>query len=274
MNADANAKCIDQALTTWMAGAEVELMGSLGIPPEDHIGYMGMGLPVKVVEASGQGRYREVADELGLVGQRLDWAVKGVRIVVAAMRAPPDSEEQWKKRDACNRISHRAAALLGEARRARPRDDEREYYEVVIKLMTTLDRIRLWRHGRAPLLTRMLAGVSSAQLDDMIGLAQLGADAIEKLATWRRRAAIRARRKFAAAADLRTAHRVTRAPNFVGRKTASANKGHLGEASNQDAADRGLTEWAPAWHGDGQDHGEELEDGGQPLRPREGRRGR
>ncbi len=92
----------------------------------------------------------------------------------------------------------------------------------------------------------------------MTGLAQLGAEAIEKLAMWRRRAAVRARRKFAAAADLRTAHRVTRAPNFVGRKTASANKGHLGEASNQDAADHGLAEWSPTWRGDEEDHGEEM----------------
>ncbi len=69
---------------------------------------------------------------------------------------------------------------------------------------------------------------------------------------------MRARRRFAAAADLRTAHRVTRPSSFVGRKTASADKKHLGEATEQAAADHGIAEWSPAWRGDAVDHGESL----------------
>ncbi len=192
------------------------------------------------------------------MGQRLDWAVKGVRMVVIAMRAQPDSSEQRRRIDVCKRISHRASAYLRGARRVKPKEDEAEFHDVSIKLLAALDRARLWRHGRPPLLVRIWAGASEEQLNDMVNLAQLGADAVERLAMLRRRAAVRARRKFAAGADLRTAHRVTRLPAGAGRKTASSDKRHLGEATEQAAADQGIAEWSPAWLGDANDHGEDL----------------
>ncbi len=46
---------------------------------------------------------------------------------------------------------------------------------------------------------------------------------------------------------MRTAHKVTKPPEVVTRLSASADKSHKGEATAQDAADRGLQEWRGPW---------------------------
>ncbi len=174
------------------------------------------------------------------------------------MRAHPDSDDQRKRIEVCNRISHRAASFLVDVKTWKPREQEQEFVEVTIKLLATLARARLWRRGRSPQLTRLIAGVNDRQLDDITNLEALGADAIERLALWRRRAAVRERKRFAMGADLRTAHRTTRPSSVVGRKSASACNKHLGESTDQAAADRGLEEWAPAWRGGPTDNGDLL----------------
>ncbi len=254
----ASAAAISGALKAWTAGAEVELLGTFGIPAEEQTKFMGIGMDVKVVQSPGPGRFREVADEMGLTGQRLDWAVKGIRALARALATDPGTDEQRKRLETCSRMSHRAAAHLREVRRSRPRDNEVEYYDITVKLLATLSRSTLWRHGRPPLLTRATVSVTDDQRAQIDQLVSLGAGAVERLALWRRREAVRARRSFAAAADLRTAHRATKRANFSANKSASADKRHLGEATEQEAANRGLAEWTPAWQGDCCDHGDEL----------------
>ncbi len=249
---------LGEAVTSWAAGAEVELFDALGIQADERIHYLGIGEDTRVVSCSGGGRFREVADEMGLTGQRLDWAVRGARLLSAAAAATPGSEDQGRRLDVCRRIACRAAAFLREARRRTPRDAEKSYHDTTVYLLTALARSRLWRHGRPPLLTRLIIGASSEVKQQLDQLVDVGASTFEQFAQWRRRIAVRARRKFATEADLRTAHRVSRCNEFISRRSASADKAHEGEASDQRAADMGMVEWAPAWKGADADHGDQL----------------
>ncbi len=218
---------------------------------------MGIGRDACVVKAAAAGRFKEVADELGLTGQRLGWAVRGMRLLVAAAEAAPGSRDQDKRISVCERVAHRAAAALRAARRLSSREGEQQYLDVKIILLSTLSRARLWRHGRPPFLTRIKAGASVEQCQELNSLVTQGAAALEQLANWHRDA-VKARRRFAAGADLRTAHRVSKVNDFVSRRTASASKSHQGEATDQMAADRGLREWTLAWKGASEDHREQL----------------
>ncbi len=240
---------LGEDVATWAAGAEVELLDALGIPMEERVHYLGIGDEARVVGTSGKGRFREVADDMGLTGQRLDWAVRGARLLAAAAAAAPGSRDQQKRLEVCHRISCRAAAFLREARRRVPREAERDFHDTTLHLLAALARARLWRHGRPPLLTRLINGASVDQRHQLDQLVAMGASSFEQFAQWRRRLAVRARRKCAAEADLRTAHRALMGSEFVSRRTASADKAHMGEATDKRAADCGMIEWAPSMEG-------------------------
>ncbi len=253
-----NAEELGDAVAEWSAGAELELFDALGIPDDECEAYMGLGSKSTVVRATGSGRYREVADELGITGQRLCWGLKGAKLLLSAMTAEVGSDRQRKGIRVCTSFAFRAAALLREVRKARVIEGELEYREATVNLLTLVARARLWRHGRPPLLTRITARVDPHQLETVEGLVAMGAKMLERFAAWRRRQAVKASRRRAMEADLRTAHRATKEWEFVGRRTASADKAHAGESSDQRAADHGMDEWQPTWRGDDVDHGEEL----------------
>jgi exonuclease III len=117
-----DAEGLGRAVTQWSAGAEVELFDSLGIPPDERVHYMGIGAETRVVTASATGRFRDVADELGITGQRLCWALKGVRLLTSAAAAAPGSDAQRKRIEVCSRLAWRAAAFLRAARKSTPID--------------------------------------------------------------------------------------------------------------------------------------------------------
>ncbi len=182
---------LGEKVAAWAAGAELELFDALGIPDDECAEFMGLGRHPTVVRTSGPGRFREVADELGITGQRLRWGIKGLRLLFATMSAEIGSEAQRKRIVVCTRLAYRAAALLRDVRKARILDGEQEYRDMTVSFLTTLARSRLWRHWRPPLLTRFLARVDPQQLSAVGDLVALGARTLERFAAWRRRLAVR-----------------------------------------------------------------------------------
>ncbi len=63
---------------------------------------------------------------------------------------------------------------------------------------------------------------------------------------------------WARSAPERLAHRVTKTPEYIPFKSASADKNHKGELTCQRAADCGLEEWSRVWHGEDSDVGDDI----------------
>ncbi len=82
--------------------------------------------------------------------------------------------------------------------------------------------------------------------------------ALTALASQRRKQALRETRIWARTAAERVGHRVTKTQEATVIKSASADKGHRGELTNQAAADAGLIEWGGIWHSTDIDFGDAI----------------
>ncbi len=255
-----DAAAVERLTREWYAGAELELIQGHGLRPEEAASYSGLGTMTVTVRTAARGRYRNVADELGLMGQRLGWAAKGIWTVLSAMQSPLDSRFRQRSLDLGWRFSRRARALRREHdTRHRSPEFEKEG-DLLRRALVWLGNVSLQIRGGAPLLVRLVHqdcdrhAVDARQLyDDLNGL-------IKALAGQRRKRALRQTREWARAAPERVGHRVTKSRETTVRKSASADKGHRGEYTDQAAADAGLVEWGDIWHSTSIDHGDIIID--------------
>ena len=82
------------ALTTWFAGAEAELTTKYGLArTEEESAVLGLGCKSKEVWCHPRGRFRDVPDELGILGHRLALAAKALRMVAVASEAAERGDE-------------------------------------------------------------------------------------------------------------------------------------------------------------------------------------
>ncbi len=254
---ECNAAELDNAVSTWYAGAEAELLDIMGLHGADAEAYRGIGLPPRVAQHTAECRFRDVPDEVGLLGQRIAWTAKGVHIVIF-LRDCPAGERKDRLYDTLCSTSRRARAINQDMMRRPFSDNEKEWKDMVQSGLAFLSNLTRWHHGRIPGAARVYGGggedvvIAAAELEHSL------AKAAEDIATRRRRTQTRACRTWAKAATLAASHRATKLGEHVTVKTASASKKHEGETTSQRAADHGLSEWAPIWDGSPTDSGEKI----------------
>ncbi len=119
---------ITAAAEAWYAGAEAELTTLYGVfGTIDEARYLGLGMPHSEVLNTASRRFTHVPDCLGLIGQRLDWTLRGVHLMkslgilivdAAKLRhvspTPHAVSTADKHIDTLSRIGHRAAAFARE----------------------------------------------------------------------------------------------------------------------------------------------------------------
>ncbi len=266
----------------WFAGAEAELLtvfGVAGSPDEARFG--GIGAPLVEVKGNVGPTRRETPDALGLLGQRLAWAGRGVHLVVrwAWQMLPPDTgpHEQARDHDQEARphphhahpqpprdlqlherrrrtiakllasYGHRATAFLRESPIIVDDELGAQVKGTVRRAMQLLASLTRPCHGKAPLLSEWEKGHMDKQIARFVDMEGTIAKAIADLSKARRAKEIKNVRRWANRAPLKVAHAVTKGREVASRHTASACKSHLGEMTAQLAADRGLREWSAQW---------------------------
>ncbi len=251
-----------QATEEWFAGAECELLSVYGVArTDDETAHMGIGLPAREVQGSSMGRFRDVAEELGIVGQRLTWIARALaafaRHVQAARESGPDS---WQM-GTLSRLGHRGRAFL---------DDKRERWrryhdaQVTDAIRNALKFIASWVrsvHRRPPILHALVNGpaIEDGQWIESAALHEARVvEALIGVAAERRRKQVTEVKRWAKAASLSAAHRATKDKTAGIGYSASANKAHAGERTPQIAADAGVVEWSGPWRARARDMGTEI----------------
>ncbi len=242
---------IESNLNMWYAGAECEVATMYGTAgTEDEVAYMGMGLAPRVVLDSAGGRFRHVPDELGLIGQRLTWASRGLAAWQRVGIRKSNGIDVTGLADILWRIGHRAIAFLGEEKR-------RKHVEELAALQATLRNalafMATWSRttrGERPAVARWING--GTDIRERLGARadELEADTNDALGTLRDlRLARRAKEvgEWCRAATLKSAHRITKPLEVPCGYSASASKQHRGERTAQLAADAGIREWGQVW---------------------------
>ncbi len=204
--------------------------------------FIGIGVKPEVVQCCARGRFRDVPNEFGLIGHRLNWTARGLRLLIAALGAPIGSAYRNAALKLAWAIAHRARAFRRELDR-RPNDLRGDNLGTLSRGLAMLGRTGLSSHGRPPLLSRALGIDDPAHLRRLRGIYDEINDALSAVAGKRRKAALREAHDWARAAPAKVGHRATKVVEVVTKKSASASKTHGGEYSNQAAADAGLTEW-------------------------------
>ncbi len=255
---------LSAATRTWFAGAELELLDTFDLANEDGISFTGIGLDPRLVQGVQGGRFRHTPDEAGTLGHRITWAIRGMHLLAWHARAAVPDGLKDAGHDVMRRISRRAHAFLREANRKEAngsgRSDDimnnaRELLRKGLRMLVSLTRSV---HRHRPLLCKLINGDSAGverEARDLMHQMIRGATA---LVASRRKASMRAMRGWARTATLRVTHKVTKPPEGTLRKSASADKGHLGERTHQEAADAGRSEYAEIWRAKEHDGAPEI----------------
>ncbi len=268
---------VDESMDRWFAGAEMELLEAFDLDaPGTCEPYLGIGRPVRTVEGSQDGKYRDVPDELGLAGHRATWTSRGLH-EFRRLRTTGESEQRWSRgQDIMRRISCRAEALA----RAWPKERARilegrvrlgvheevkqrnlqELCDVIQEGLNFLGMLGITRRGTNG--TSWIARARLREADDMMQAAEKIQQKVEalsdKVAADRMRLKLKETRKWAREASLRVAHRATKTMEEVTRKSASSDKGHRGERTPQEAAEAGRKEWGKVWKATSSDQSEDI----------------
>ncbi len=252
-----DTETINRLTREWYAGAEVELIQTHGVDFDDSATYGGIGQAPVVVGTASRGRFRDSADALGLLGQRLMWTSKGLWMVVAAMEAPIGSNYRSRTLQSAMAMSARSRAYQRDLLNGRLSTDGPGGQEL-LEALRLLGKAGLWVHGLPPLLLRMASNDYPPIHDNSRTVYDKIVAAHAELAGQRRKRQTREARKWARSAPERIGHRVTKDIEFVTSKSASASKTHQGETTNQRAADCGVAEWGDIWHATDIDVGDEV----------------
>ncbi len=251
-----------QATEEWFAGAECELLSVYGVArTNDEIAYMGIGLPAREVQGSNMGRFRDVAEELGIVGQRLTWIARALAAFARHAQAAHENGLASWHMGVLTRFGHRGRAFL---------EDKRELWRRYHDDFTTdiisnaLRFIAAWVrsvHRRPPILSALVRG-SGADVGQWTAAAAVheawAVEALIGVAAERRHKQIAEVKCWAKAASLAAAHSATKDNAGGIGYSASANKKHAGERTAQIAADAGVVEWSGPWRARARDMGTEI----------------
>ncbi len=244
---------IEEALTTWYAGAEVELIDTIGISGDEKQYYRGIGQRPEYVQESKRGRYRNADDKVGILGQRLAWCAAGLNRLYQALRAEPLTRRRINGVELVRKMGHRAVAIRRDLAQRHYAEEDAKDWQTALAALGTMINVNLHRHGAAPILGRGALEREAVEDHGIHDLLARVSDATESLAKRRRKASMKAERFWARTAAEKVAHAVTKPSSFANAKSASADKGHVGECSNQRAADRGIVEWGNIWQHNGVD---------------------
>ncbi len=263
---------LEAALDSWYAGVEAELLtifGLFGSPAEST--YSGIGRVPKVVASAGQGRFRDVHDDGGVVGHRLAWAAKALHQVASAAakvrRAAEGHMTEDDRRhceryiDIIKRLGHRADAFRREVPKLNFNIDGQQDVESETALKRAFRYLAAAlrpRRGEHPLLWQWLNGSGTRAIAEAHQLHAETETILERRMRTARSRALKAARRWARLASLGASHAATRPRDTALAFSASADKGHRGEASPQAAADKGLREWATPWGATDADTAEEV----------------
>ncbi len=250
---DLDEGCFSTAIEAWYAGFEVELgslFGTLGT--DEEAAYLGIAREPEFIEEVCRSRYRDVPSEVGLLGHRLAWTAKGLHllglhtpVIYKAGVFPFDRRASFG--DSVSRIGWRAAAFSRERLRTCSAYDDRDARAALRRGLIFLASFNRARHRMPPLYAQIRQGHVGPVVDE----ANLLRDEVMKhlvdIAAWRRRQKDREVRLWAKSAGSAQLHRATKDKETVTPTSASADKGHLGELTEQAAANRGAGEWGALW---------------------------
>ena len=247
-------------VSQWYAGVEAEITTATGIfGGEDECAYLGLGREGKPKTQPQKGRYRNVGNDEGLIGVRMSWATNAVRTVARyarilienwvyrAQAASSQIDEGRVTRivNLIRRVAHRASALVRAPRSGN--DGADADWDCVLRGLKALAAAVKRRHRQSPLVEQWKNGGGYAQL------VSLESVATEIEARWhqcqkgKRSKQLKEVKQWAKEAPASVAHNATKLKSGAVPITASATKAHRGEACCQDAADKGVLEWANHW---------------------------
>ncbi len=264
------------ALKTWYAGAEQELIEAFDLDGgDDGDPFRGIGGEAQEVMEAGGHRFRHVADRWGLVGQRLNWVSRNLHTVhVHGRRLHANGATSPDAYDIITRIAWRAGGLHRQWREEFRKstanlnfEDDNEHHQRTI-LFEVRDKVEkglkvlysLVRgvHRQRPQVHYLLNGDGATYLNRVRDMMTHIEAVLSRFASVRSNANIRSIRRWAKSASLKAAHASTRIVADQTRKSASAEKSHIGERTDQMGADRGCTEWASTWGATKDDKSEEI----------------
>ncbi len=256
--------CFSAAVESWHAGLEVELGTLFGtIGGENEADYLGLGAAPEFVDEQCRSRYRDVPSEVGLLGHRLAWAAKGLHLL--SLHSPTIFEAgvlPYDRRallgDMVSRIGWRAAAFARERLHAAANFNDVDARAALRRGLLFLASYNRSRHGRLPLAVQIRQGDFARIVDEASGLRDEITKHLVEVAAWKRRQRDREVRLWATTAGSAQLHRATREREVATQKSASADKSHLGELTEQAAADRGAVEWGDLWRASSVDISQDI----------------
>ncbi len=244
---------LEEALTTWYAGAEVELIDTIGISGDEKQYYNGIGQRPEYVQECRRGRYRNADDKVGILGQRLAWCAAGLNRLYQTLKAEPHSRRRVTGVGLVRKMGHRAVAIRRDLAQRHDSEEDASDWRTALVALGTMINVNLHRHGAAPILGRRAFEREAVEDYGILDLLTKVSVAAESLARRRRKMCMKAERQWARTAAEKVAHAVTKPSSFTSAKSASAGKSHAGECSNQRAADLGIIEWGNIWEHNGDD---------------------
>ncbi len=263
-------------MRTWFAGAERELIEAFDLDENDDADpFLGIGSDVQEVMEVGGHRYKHVVDRWGLVGQRLNWVSRSLHTVgLHGLRLGTPASNRMDLCDIISRIAWRAGGLhrhwLEEFRKTtmnmQIEDDKDQRHRAVLydardaiqcglKLLANLVR---GAHRKRPQIHYLLNGNGAGYIDKIKDMRNHIESVVSRFAAIRSNVNVRSIRRWAKQATLKAAHATTRVAQDQVRKSASADKSHIGERTEQIGADKGCIEWSRTWKATREDTSAEV----------------
>ena len=150
---------------------------------------------------------------------------------------------------------HRAAAFLAEARDPCRHADAVAALQKGLKLLAAVVRPS---RSKPPLVFTIVNGDARAISDYAGALAEIIEQELHSLTLLKRKKAMEEARRWARTAGQEAGHKATKAPAGIAPMSASAGKAHMGEPSQQRAADAGVEEWCLPWKAGDSDGASEV----------------
>ncbi len=155
-------------------------------------------------------------------------------------------------------MSSRARAFRFEITRRPDMTATASQIDVLCSALRLMGKAGLQTRGVPPLITRLRHCDCAAKLDEFRSAYNRISAALTILSEQTHKRSLRAARIWARCASDKAVHRATKRPDVTTRKSASSDKAHIGELSNQAAADKGMCEWGGTWLAEVDDGGEDI----------------
>ena len=258
-------------LRQWYAGVEAEISSAMGVfGCADETAYLGLGGENKPINQPQKGRYRHVDTNDGLIGVRMSWTTNALRMVTRYGRMLIDNWLYRKQAEASQHEVERTNAILNQLRRVGNRASalirapkgktegfEKAWHDIE-RGLKALAGVAIRKHRRDPVIEQWRIGIGFLELGKIEQVALELEAKWHEILTTKRKSQIKEVKQWARNAPASIAHGATKQNIGWVPISASAAKGHLGEAREQVAADSGINEWASTWQATDQDGAEEV----------------